>query len=466
MIIVILVVAAGVRCAYLPANPYPYDQTIPHAEIARNIIDHGRWFTVNNRAIKLVYDLRSQKHRLINPADVNFTTVDANPQWQPEVGEVVGPGVVLAGVWALAGSERYIYGEILLIVLSTLVVLLVYRIAMLLFKRRRTALIAAALYAVFPPLARQATIFASDIWAIDFTIVVIATYLNAMYSPHRLRWLAFCGLITGLGAYFRPGVLLVPAAFALASLRWVGWRQSLRSAVVVTAIASFLLIPWTIRNYVEFHRFIPTRSGSGQTLWQGLGEIHNNFGALNDDSATYTQVHRVRPDLVSESPEYDSYLGAKAVHAIKGHPLFYAKVVARRMLISTVAMYSSVWMYHGGESPFRYHSRTGRSLLSYVINRPAYLLQSVFEPAIFMFAMLALVFTWRGRAREHTLLVAIVFTVLIPYWILHFEARYALPAAPVYLIWIALGADLLAERVTHRLRVRRIWRTPTTQTAG
>ena len=452
VLLAIVALAIVVRCAYIPSDPYPYDQSGPQGEMARNIIQHGRWFVINNRAAALVNELRSREHKPIDPAEVNYTAVDAHPQWQPEISEVVGPAVVLAVAWTATGSERYVYGYIAQIAVDTIVVLLVYRIALLLFRRRRTALIAAALYALYPPIARQAAIVAPDIWGVDFTVAVVAAYLEALHSPRRWRWLLVCGLLAGLGAYFRPNVLILPAVLALASLHWEGWRV-VRDAVAVTLLASVLLIPWTIRNYIDFHRFIPTRAGFGQVLWQGLGEAHNDFGALNNDEATYQQVHRVRPNLVNETPAYDDYLRGLAVRAIEHQPLFYAELVARRAVLSTALLYDSAWMYRGGESLVAFHDHTGRSPLAYVIERPFELLESLLEPAVFVLAMLALAVTWRTYRREHVFLGAVVLAALVPYWILHFEARYVYPATFAYLIWIALGADQLLERVGPRMRM-------------
>jgi Dolichyl-phosphate-mannose-protein mannosyltransferase len=455
LLIVILVLAAALRCAYLPADPYPYDQSLPHGEVARNILDHGRWFVLNDRAIALVSALRVQRREPIDPATVDFRAVDAKPVWQAQVAEVVGPSLVLAGVWKVTGSERYLYGEIVQILFDLLAVLLIYRIALRLFKRQRTALLAALLYAIFPPVARQAAIFAPDIWGADFTIATVAVYLEAIASTDRWRLPIACGLVIGVGVYFRPNILVIPIVLVLAGAHWIGWRKPLRVVAVAVGAAALLMAPWTVRNYVEFHRFIPTRTGAGATLWQGLGEIHNNFGAHEADQATIAQVHRVHPNFLAESPEFDAYLGHLAVPAIEHHPLFYLRVVARRVVLSTVALYDSAWMLAGAESPVAYRARTGGGLLSYVVHRPLDLLQSGLESAVFILAMLALALTWRGRAYQHTLLLGVLLSALAPYWILHVEARYVLPAAFLYLMWIALGADLLYERVSDWRLARR-----------
>ena len=48
---------------------------------------------------------------------------------------------------------------------------------------------------------------------------------------------------------------------------------------------------------------------------------------------------------------------------------------------------------------------------------------------------------------DHRILFAVVAATLLPYLFLHLEARYVLPASFAYLLWTALGIDLLMGRV-------------------
>jgi hypothetical protein len=457
LLVLILAVAVGVRFAYIaPRRPIrEAEASVNAGEIARAILAHGRWLEVNDPALALVDEVGDRRHRLVDPSEVNFAAVEANPRWQPFVAAEVGPGLMLAGVWELTGSERYWYGELLQIAVDSLMVLLVYRIVLLLFRRRRAALAAAAVYAVFPPIAQHTALVTPDIWAVDFTIAIAATYLEAMRSSeHRVRWLLLCGATVGASMYFRPNLLVLPAALALAGTSRHDWRRHLCYLAIVTAVAVLVVSPWTAINYAHFHRFIPTRMGLGVTLWIGLSEIHNDYGVNGNEAVIWEEVHRERPDLVYDSPEYDDYLREKALRLIGRHPLYDAELIARRVLLSTVGEYESGWMHANGESPFLYRTRTGRGLVSYVISRPFNVLEDALQPIVFMLAMLGLILTWRGRRREHVFLIAVVLATLLPYWILHSETRYVLPASLAYIIWISVGADVLAERVSARVRAR------------
>jgi 4-amino-4-deoxy-L-arabinose transferase-like glycosyltransferase len=446
-LILIFALAVGVRWAFIPDTPGPQYTTPMIGAFAHNIVSHGRWFVFNETSFNRLEALETQRHRLIDPAEVNYSALEAPAHWRPFTNQPIGPPLVLAAIWELTGDQRYVYGLAFQILLDSLVALLVYRIALQLFARRRAALIAATLYAVFPPIAQQTTFIGNDLWGIDFSIAILAAYMQALRSPRRWSWLVLCGVLTGVGAYFRPNLILLPAVLALATIPWAGWREPARGAVLATAVAVLSILPWTIHNYIEYHQFVAMRSGLGVTLAVGLAEVHNNYGLVGNEEAIRMEVHRERPDLVYSTPAYDAFLLTRAEHVIERHPLYYAKLVARRTILSTVGEYEFNWMHAGGESPVAYRVRTGGGLLSYVVNRPLYFLQSALQPAVFLLAMLALAFTWRGRRREHTLLIGFALATLVPYWLIHVETRYVLPASLAYLIWIGLGADLLAERV-------------------
>jgi 4-amino-4-deoxy-L-arabinose transferase-like glycosyltransferase len=418
-LVAIVALAVLVRLVVLVADPNPSDNAglaLNHGEMARNIVDKGRWFTANLEAFELVGAEQERRGELVDPADVNFAPADAKPRYQPVVLQPVGAGAVLAGLWFLSGDEDYVYLQLLQIALDALMVLLVFWIAMRLYRRPLSALLAAGMYAVFVPIVILTKIPHLDIWGVYFTISIVALAVRAWQSERALPWLLAAGALTGLGLYFRPGVLLVPLALAAAALPWIGWRRALPAALVPLVAAAALAVPWTIRNYDEFDRFIPTRIGIGQNLWEGLGEVQNDFGAVLDDQATARQVAKEDPSLEYGTPEYDDHLRDKAEDAIRDHPGHFAKVVARRAFVTTVGLHN--------------------------LSLPVGLL----EPLLFVLAVGIAAATWRRYPRQHTFLAAVPLATALPYLVLHVEPRYMLPASFVYLIWLALGVDLAIER--------------------
>jgi 4-amino-4-deoxy-L-arabinose transferase-like glycosyltransferase len=442
----LVLVALLIRLGFFLSSSHPYQNAglvTEHGEVARNIVDNGKWFVINRNA-RRTGQLQQQRHKLIDPEDVDYRKADANPDYQREVLQTPGLALVLAAFWAVTGDEDYVYVQVLQILLDAGMVLLVYWCSLRLFARRRAALIAAAVYAVFLPLAALANIVHLDTWATYFTLGIFSLFLKARDAPQQLRWLVALGVATGAAAYFRPFLVLLPLALALATAIADGWERAWALGTVPLILALAFMAPWTIRNYVEFHKFIPMRIGVGQNLWEGLGELPNDFGAIQDDQKTAEQVSRERPGLRYGSPAYDSYLFKKGRRAVAEHPAFYAKVVARRVAIATLLLRNYNWLGQG-DTPITYRRDTGGGRISFIVNRPwdafkfgiAYLA----EPLLFLIAVITAAVTWRGLWRRHILLLAVPATVILPYVLLHFEPRYALPGSFVYMILLGLGVD-------------------------
>jgi 4-amino-4-deoxy-L-arabinose transferase-like glycosyltransferase len=413
----LVVLALVLRLGLLAAETHPYDDSglaAAHGNVAVNILA-GRGIVENVTAEQAIDARQTAANRLIDPAEIDSATLPA-ARYQPAVLEPPGEELLLAGIWKLTGDERYIYLQVLQAILDSLMVVLVYLIAARLYHRLRAALLAAAGYAIFVPTALLARIPHLDIWAVFFTIGIVAAWTLGLDRTRRWPWLVLVGVLTGLGAQFRPGVLLLAPLLLLAELPWASWRHVLADAAVTLCVAAVLLVPWTVRNENVFHRFIPTRIGIGQNLWEGLGEVSNNFGAVLSDQITEEQVHSVRPQLAYATPAYDSYLKHRAVVAIREHPGVFAHAVARRLLVTTIALHT-----------------LGGPLIP-------------LEPLLFVLGVLTAVLTWRRFARQHLLLAAVPVATILPYLLLHVEARYILPASFVYLIWTALGLDLLLAR--------------------
>jgi 4-amino-4-deoxy-L-arabinose transferase-like glycosyltransferase len=453
-LLLIFVLTLGTRVAWYASNPHPYAGPWVYGALAHNIIADGHWFQVNANAgphfsfTAPLPEVNGHPTPVVAPAEADLKYADAHPRWVPYIAEPVGEAVLLTGLWEVTGSQTYASDVLMKIVLDAFAALLVYRIAMRLFKRRRAALVAGFLYALYPPMAEVVVNPNRDIWSLDFTIVILAAYLEALNSKRPGRWLVACGLLTGIGAYFDTGVILFPGAMALATVAVVGWRTTLRRALIPTAIALLLIAPWTIRNYNDFHKFIPLRIGVWSGLWAGLGEIPNHYGPDHRDYAMYEVVRRARPDIAWDTPAWDSYLGKRAFAVIESHPLFYLRVVARRVWVSTLGAVNLEWMHTGTKTPFAY----ARGPIAYTIEHPFQLLQVALMPLVFLLAMLSLGFTWRRYKHEHLLLIAIAVVTTVPYLILSLDPRYTISVTIFYFLWIGVGSDLLLERLS-------LWRT-------
>ena len=396
-IVLILVLAFTVRAAVYFENPHPNDGAglaAEQAEMARNIVDHGTWFAVNPQAFELVKNRQAQQQRLVDPETVDFTRVDRQSSAMPAVDQMPGVAIVLAGIWGVTGIETYALIQWLQILLDTAMVLLVYWIALRLTKARGIATTAALLYALWPGAIVVAKRPMLDTWAAFFTIGCVAAFLWARDRPTSLRRLAVVGVVAGLGIYFRPFIVLLPIALALVATPGGGWRRRLLWISAPTVVALILLAPWTIRNYYEFNRFIPTRTGLGQAVFEGTKQASSD-----EASAQYVRKHG--KGAAYGSPAYDDFLLSRAAHAIADRPGFYLRLVARRSL--------------------------------------------------FLLPCLLLLLAWRRWRSGTLILVAAAAATIVPYLLIGDDTRFYLPAAFAYIILLAMAAEVLLSFARSRI---------------
>lgn len=412
--------------------------------MARNIVDHGKWGVLNDRSPTNRIEQRAG--RLVDPADIDYSRADANPKYVPLALHTQGTALIMAALWKITGDEDYIYIQLLQVLLAGLATLLVWWIARQLFGRERTAYIAAFGWAIHPPLAAFMRLPFYDPWAVLATLALVALFVKARAEGWRTPWLVAVGVAAGIGLNFRPPVLLLPLFLGAAAIPELGVRRALRVAAIPFAIGLLFMLPWTVRNTFEFHRFIPIHTGTGQVTWQGLGQRPNDFGASENDGDTFRLVHRERPDLTYGTPEYDDYLMSKSLSAIKAEPGYYATTVAWRVLHTTLLNRNVEWSRAYQDD---YASRT-QSLPAWTLGHPlaaaAVATAAVLEPLLFLLAMIGLALTWRRFREQHLILLATAAGTLFTPVIIGSQWRYVAPTSFVWVILAALAVDQLVAK--------------------
>ncbi len=144
---------------------------------------------------------------------------------------------------------------------------------------------AAWLWAIFPNsiLLTYQSMWEACLSALLVAIILWAT-LELAESERPVDWIGY-GLLWGFTLMTNPTLISVLPFLLL----WLGWRAyKERHAWLILpalslAVALVCCLPWTMRNYSVFHRFVPLRSVLGLQLWLGnnpqsrppwLGTLH------------------------------------------------------------------------------------------------------------------------------------------------------------------------------------------------
>jgi 4-amino-4-deoxy-L-arabinose transferase-like glycosyltransferase len=229
----------------------------------------------------------------------------------------------------LLGLEYFVVGPNVFIAklvhsaLDSLACLLVFLIGVRMLDRR-TALTAAALYAVYP----LAIVMSTRLYYQTLLNLALCWIVLCLAGRATLKNGVWTGIAVGLSALAKPVTLpliaLVPAVKVYEGI-WTGASprpQILWSIAFVTACI-LTLTPWTIRNYVVFHRFIPVQSGAGPVLIQGSKEdyidldvktLRQRYGqtfGLSPNQFASAALNNHWTHLKTDALDYVRFLGKK-----------------------------------------------------------------------------------------------------------------------------------------------------------
>lgn len=175
---------------------------------------------------------------------------------------------VLALAYVVAGDHSWTAGLVQNALIGTVLVGMIGLVAALLWSRR-VAAIAMALAAVHPTLLLVGSSLQLEPMLVTLSLGSLAAALQHRRAPRGLLWPVAAGLLLGWAILTRELAFgLVPP---IALLLWPGRDRTrpgrslaaARAPVAAVLIAAAVVLPWTIRNAVAFHSFVPVSSSSG-----------------------------------------------------------------------------------------------------------------------------------------------------------------------------------------------------------
>jgi len=293
---------------------------------------------------------------------------------------------------------------------------------------------AAWLWALFP----NAIIIPFEwIWDTSLSALLLATLLWATFElpeSRRLRDWCFYGLLWSFALLTNPAVaVLLPVLLGWAAYgnrNRDGPSGSLVRATLAAAIALLCCLPWTIRNYVQFHKFVPLRSNFAFELYIGNNE-------------NYDDQHRLRPGVITQDREILRYLHMgetafmeeekrKAVAFIMSHPRIETWLVAQRF----------VDFWTGTATPLATFRQADTLWLRFL------LLSNDLAPLCAFFGVVVLLAAKSAHAFP-VVAIPLVFPLL--YYVTHTSLRYRHPIDPVVLLLTAIGVDGVWSWLTRKL---------------
>jgi 4-amino-4-deoxy-L-arabinose transferase-like glycosyltransferase len=149
----------------------------------------------------------------------------------------------------------------------------------------RAGLVAAGIAAFYPDLVW----FAAHFWSETLFLVLLWWAIERLIAGDArgsTAATAGAGLLWGLAILTRETILyLTPVAAA-----WLAWRAgragATKRAAAFLLCATIVVVPWTVRNWLQFGAFVPVATSGGLALFQGNARL-----TREEVYARYEAVH-------------------------------------------------------------------------------------------------------------------------------------------------------------------------------
>ncbi|MEO6495949.1 MAG: glycosyltransferase family 39 protein [Solirubrobacteraceae bacterium] len=241
------------------------------------------------------------------------------------------PAFLAAAYETAPHVDLRVWARILQAVLGTISVWLIGVVALGLLGRRRVALAAMAVAAVWPPMFLFAAAFLSEVLMVPLVLGSLAAALRWRETRH-LRWVLACGALVGLATLTRVNgiVLLAPLVIAVWGPAGQPLLRRALPALALVLVTALTIAPWTIRNAYVFDEFIPVATEDGYTLagtynevaraqtefpaaWVAWYEVPSNQRAIaavpNTETAWNDALREEALGFAADHPEYVAKVG-------------------------------------------------------------------------------------------------------------------------------------------------------------
>jgi hypothetical protein len=284
---------------------------------------------------------------------------------------------------------------------------------------------AALLWAIFP----NAVIIPYEwVWDTSLAALLMATILWAtlrLAETQGVRSWCGYGLLWGFALMTNPSLgSVLPVLLGWAAYR--GWKQGNghpSRPLLACGIAVLCCVPWTVRNYWTFHRFIPLRSNFAFELWLGNNE-------------QFDEQSQIVPAADPERTEIRNYIHMgemafmqdkwrRATAFIQAHPRLEIFLFGRRFVATWTGMEKPIEGFRDADSP----------LVRLVL---------ISNTLVAVGALCGILALLRSRNIYAFPLAGVVMVYPVIYYVTHTALRYRHPIDPVVLL---LSATLVAALV-------------------
>jgi 4-amino-4-deoxy-L-arabinose transferase-like glycosyltransferase len=367
--------------------------------------------TAISRGHGYVYDLESLKPTAAWPVGY--------PAFLALIFRVTGPSILVA--------------QLANVTLSTFSVYLTHLFALRTFGRT-VAVLSALFMATLPGVIVYNSLVCSDVFFLTLVIGTLVLTIDPQDQPQKLLGeypvpgALFTGLVNGALILTRStGLILLPLWFWI---RWLvvrpglaGWR---RWTLTLAFGTGFIVVPWTVRNYVHFQKLIPVSINGGMNFWIGNNSLAHGSFVFPRDEALNPLVSLIGDEMAVDETGYQAGL-----EFIREHPGQALKLLPAKVFYLFNSNDQGLhWNRLSAVSP---DQEPGEQ--AFMVTNLVYTLLAIAA----LLGLLALIL--RTKTLQSLAWIGVIFSVYWTLWHLPFFGldRFALPLLPFLTTYAALG---------------------------
>jgi 4-amino-4-deoxy-L-arabinose transferase-like glycosyltransferase len=277
-------------------------------------------------------------------------------------------------------------------------------------------------------------------------LVAVVLVLVTVLAPDRRRSAVLLGIVLGIATLTRgEGIFLIVLPLAM----W--WSEMPRRALrrqgaIMLLVAAACVVPWTIRNAVEMHAFIPVSTNFGSTFWSG----HNPHAYGGPDYAPASLLDKVKAPTTSPKHELElnSLLTHRALSWMVSHPLDELRLIPLKLIAFTGGDGQAIplWIDKSAAPGHPVLSADAQYRLGILADLGSYTVIVLFVASLFVFGKAL----WQRRPILRGSLAYIAVSLVLYGFVFYGNFRYRAALEPLMLM---VAAPLIAQLI--RLRAQR-----------
>ena len=330
-------------------------------------------------SIRIVY--LSTNQRQIESDEVGYdiyamrlveTGQHADPEGEPSAYRLPLYPAFLALVYRVCGHD-YFAARLGQALLSSLMVCFFYLIAEKIFNKPT-----AMLTGIFSSFYMTYVFYTNFLLTETFFSFILAAivYLTVVVKKPELSKMCFLGILCGVLTLIRSSGFFMPLIVAIILLlkgkkRTQFFKKSFMPFTLLFICFGFVLLPWTIRNYRLYERFIPTSTSAGQNMYQAVKPA---YGKIPEMGPREDAVAEIGFSIPNEAERSD-YFMKKALEAYRENPrgalrsfiirfLFFWNVIDWNVTNGDIVNYHFIFIFPFAFLGVFYSLRTGKDIIT------------------------------------------------------------------------------------------------------